>query len=219
MPLGLVHFGTFAVSQGSIYFQQYRMAHPKHDDMTTVLSVGVVGIFIFLVLSLLWIIWSAQIAFEFKNKLQPSNKQNISEKIIFKFDFQQTGIEYLRSIVSSLCYSLLFIIPGVVRFIQLSFTPFISLFDSDYDRGQVDALKKSKELLSGHFWMILLLFGLKLALSLTIESVLTLHGTLIDENPFGVSFNQVIQLIINLIFSVYMTFLFFEIFKSRSQPQ
>lgn len=206
-PLLLVHFATFAISQGSIYFQQYRMANPKHDDMSTVITLGLVGIFLFLVLSILWIMLTAKLTYDFK-KIKNLN---------FYFDINQTSIEYMRSLVTSLCYGLFFLIPGIYKFIQLSFSSFVSMFDDEYDDNKVDALKKSAELVRNRFWPLLLILILKIFIGLIIESTLTHSGTLIDQNPFGVILNQFLQFIVGLIFSIYLVLLFFEITRAEKR--
>lgn len=58
--------------------------------------------------------------------------------------FQQLIIEQLRVMGSILLWFLLFIIPGLWRFVQLVYVPFVVLFDHEYKSGHRDALETSK---------------------------------------------------------------------------
>jgi hypothetical protein len=68
--------------------------------------------------------------------------------------------EELRATGSVLSYSLLLIIPGVLRYLQLALVPFVVFFD--YSIGKTDALEKSKMIFKTHWKKItglLVVFG------------------------------------------------------------
>lgn len=65
--------------------------------------------------------------------------------------FPQLLLEELRAWGQCLFFSLLFILPGLFRLLQLLFVPFVVLFDATYAAGEVDALRKSK-LIFNKFW-------------------------------------------------------------------
>lgn len=60
--------------------------------------------------------------------------------------------EYLRMLAQSLLYGLLLILPGVFRYAQLIFVPYVALFARPYRDGKIDALKMSERLARGHVW-------------------------------------------------------------------
>lgn len=62
-------------------------------------------------------------------------------------------IEVLRG-MGSIAVGLLLIIPGLRRLFQYIFIPFVVQFDRDYQQGKVDALERSKQLVTGHLWGI-----------------------------------------------------------------
>src|SRR5690606_15340708 len=53
-----------------------------------------------------------------------------------------------------LLYSLLFLIPGLVKMIRLIFVPLVVMIYRPYHEGKVDALKESSRLTMGAFWGI-----------------------------------------------------------------
>lgn len=69
-----------------------------------------------------------------------SAAQYLSENV------QQLIIEQMRVMGSVLLWSLLFILPGLLRFMQLIFVPFVVLLDNNYRVGERDALLTSKAL-------------------------------------------------------------------------
>jgi hypothetical protein len=66
------------------------------------------------------------------------------------------GAECLRMVASILLWTLCFIIPGIVRYCQLTFVPYIALYSRDYRNGNVDALKLSTQLARKCFWWIVI---------------------------------------------------------------
>ncbi len=90
-----------------------------------------------------------------------------------KFTFQglyQLFIETLRAWGQALSWSFLFIIPGLVRWLRLSFVPFITLESKAYARGEVDALETSILLSKGRLGKLI---GLIFIFSLLIPLLLT----------------------------------------------
>lgn len=51
--------------------------------------------------------------------------------------------EEMRVLGKTLLWSLLLIIPGIIRFFQLLFVPYVVLLDGTYQQGEADALKRS----------------------------------------------------------------------------
>ncbi len=77
-------------------------------------------------------------------------------------DYSQVVIESLRSWGKIISWSLLFIIPGLIQWLRLSFVPFVVLESPAYQRGELDALDTSAKLSRGQLLKIaglLLLFS------------------------------------------------------------
>jgi hypothetical protein len=75
-------------------------------------------------------------------------------------DYSQVIIESLRAWGKVITWSLLFVIPGLIKWLRLSFVPFIVLESPAYQRGELDALETSARLSKGQMFKLagLLLF-------------------------------------------------------------
>ena len=97
-----------------------------------------------------------------------SNRPSVKE--FFKKYLNQVFIETLRSWGKVLLWSLLFILPGIWKYIELIFVPFVVTSSQSYDEGRIDALEASSFIFR-HHWLkilgILLLFHLFIPLVLT----------------------------------------------------
>ena len=67
----------------------------------------------------------------------------------FKDKWSLLIIESLRSTASVISWSVLFIIPGLIKYFRLYFVPLIVAFHPSYQKGEVDALEESSRLLKG----------------------------------------------------------------------
>lgn len=77
-----------------------------------------------------------------------------------KKNLNQIYIESLRSWGKTLLWSLLLILPGFWKYIELSLVPFVVTSSAKYDEGKEDALKKSAEIVHRHWLQILGVFFL-----------------------------------------------------------
>lgn len=85
--------------------------------------------------------------------------------------FSQALIEVLRGWGKALSWSFLFIIPGLIKFAQFFFIPFVVCFDPNYQHGKVDALESSQKVAKGRLIkliLLLLLFDAVLPLILSV---------------------------------------------------
>lgn len=80
-------------------------------------------------------------------------------------NLEQLLIENMRAIGQAFTWSLLFILPGIIRFIQLSFVNLIVLLDHKYQAGEIDALKRSVQLVNSRFFRV---FGLFLLMAVVV---------------------------------------------------
>jgi hypothetical protein len=68
--------------------------------------------------------------------------------------FGSFAAEYLRMLAQVLLYAIFLILPAFWRYAQLMFVPYIAIFSSKYQKGEVDALQLSKELTGRHFKLV-----------------------------------------------------------------
>ncbi|WP_413587519.1 hypothetical protein [Bdellovibrio sp. HCB274] len=82
----------------------------------------------------------------------------------------QIFIETLRTWGKTLLWALLFILPGIWKFLEYSMVPFVVTSSRKYDEGQIDALSASAKVFRKHWFKItgiLVLFHLFIPLILT----------------------------------------------------
>lgn len=119
----------------------------------------------------------------------------------FSQHFSQTLIEQVRAMGKILSWSLLLIIPGFIRFMDLLFVPFIVTMDSNYQSGRLDALKHSTRIFRSNWFKILnwvFLFSVVLPLSLT-----AFDGyKLIFETPMEALLFQSVQVGLTIAFTL-----------------
>jgi len=65
--------------------------------------------------------------------------------------------ESMRALGQCMTWGLLLILPGLIRFVQLTLLPFVIVLDPNYSLGQIDALQESTRLVRKRFWSIFLL--------------------------------------------------------------
>ena len=82
--------------------------------------------------------------------------------------------ESMRASGIAVAWGLLLILPGLVRFIQFSFVPFIVMRDPAYAAGKIDVLKVSTKLVNRRFLPVLFLVIL-------FTAVIPFLSTLLDE--------------------------------------
>lgn len=81
-------------------------------------------------------------------------------------------IETLRSWGSILSYGILLIIPGFIRYLQLTFVPFIAALSPSYEKGEKDALQYSRQIFKKNIFLsLLVLIMFELILPLIISSM------------------------------------------------
>lgn len=101
--------------------------------------------------------------------LDSLNALNQSLKAFYKRHLQQLLIEMLRAWGKVLLWSLVFILPGVWKYIQFSLVPFAVTSSRRYDEGNIDALTLSKHIVTknlGKILGILILFHIFIPLIL-----------------------------------------------------
>lgn len=75
-----------------------------------------------------------------------------------KKNLNQMYIETLRSWGKSLLWSLLFVLPGLWKFLMYSMVPYVVTGSKVYQDGNIDALKASTDIVKKHWFKVLVVF-------------------------------------------------------------
>ena len=116
----------------------------------------------------------------------------------------QLLIENIRALAAILYRVPLFIFPALAEFVRLAFVSYTVIFDPEYWHGRVDALKRSRELTRGNFWV------LGLALSFTgpgwtfIKWLIFSDDMNLFENPLLTIFAECLGVAVNLLVSYWI---------------
>lgn len=152
----------WGLDYGASQFHEMRFQTATPDpSIVGLVTMGAFAVITHLLLHHVWVLagtWATIRTITGRNSI-PLNK-----------DFHQSLIESLRSLLSVLNHSMLFLIPGLVRWVRLSFTIPVSLLSKSYALGQSDALKHSMKISSGFFWPLLSLYLSQGALVLCTEA-------------------------------------------------
>jgi hypothetical protein len=126
------------------------------------------------------------------------------------------AIESLRAWGKMVLYSLLFILPGIWKFLEYQFIPWIVCLSKKYNSGEIDALQTSQKLFKKSWGRIL-----SLSLIFFIISPLILNLGF-DEKQFlwvSPSFSviyHVIETLIHILFIQIMTNLFLALLREEN---
>ncbi len=100
--------------------------------------------------------------------LQPKHPETSSVPFAVKMsDFSR---EWLRSIGEASLWMFVFVIPGLIRWVDYTLLPFVCFFDPAYQKGEEDALVRCRALAQGNrgkLWSLWIGLGLILPLILT----------------------------------------------------
>ncbi len=140
----------FILMSGSTFFDQFLTRNYEDamgGDSSSSLGFALIVFFSFLngvVAPLLsWVVF----LYATRKLAQPAT----SFVSFFGKNIKPLTIESLRSLGKTFLWSLLLIIPGMIRMVQLSLVPFVVTLHEGYPRGQVDALQASTRLVNRYF--------------------------------------------------------------------
>lgn len=131
-----------------------------------------------------------------------------------KKTFLPLFVESIRVFTSVLLWTLLFILPGLYRYLQLTFVPYVVFFDPEYDQEECDALEKSKKIFSGHALFLILVMVAELLLNVGLEMA-TSELQKLSLMPFWVS--DAASTAFTLLLSCYTYSLFYHFFSLKSE--
>ncbi len=128
------------------------------------------GLAVVALMTLLWTLFSASAQIVFLAKTMLSSTAFIQRHNSLLI-INQLAIENVRSLSACILRIPLILIPALIEWIRLMPVPYIVLLNSDYDRGQIDALTAARRFFSSNKLMVVLLtlplvvsFGAELAL-------------------------------------------------------
>lgn len=164
----------------------------------------IVGI-IFPILGLLVVLYGAQSTETDEKGLWHFIQQHIN----------QLSIEILRSWGKTLLWSLVFILPGLWKYIEFTMIPFVVTMSKKYDRGEVDALKASTQLVRKY---LLKVSAILLVFHLIFPSILTV---LFDEYRlvWHTPFSALVLTLIDVYVFIFSTQLLLSVFEGDSQQE
>jgi hypothetical protein len=129
-----------------------------------------------------------------------------------KQNLNQNLIEELRSWGKSLIWCFALVMPGLIRFFQYLFVPFVVCFDPEYQAGRKDALETSRDLARGRLLSLVSLFFL---FSVMIPLLLTNFDSVqvIWKTPLPASLLCFVEMLSNICFIVALS----QIYQTQSE--
>jgi len=118
-------------------------------------------------------------------------------------------LESLRALGVVLLFLLLFILPGLWKYVQYLLVPYVVLADPNYKAGQVDALKESKRLMQGY--SLLGTFVLIVSLPVVLQVGQLTEPLRFTESPL----ESIISFTALSLLSFYLNLLLFEFYRVR----
>lgn len=164
----------------------------------------IVGI-IFPILGILVVIYGAQ-------------TPETDEKGLWQFiqhHINQMSIEILRSWGKTILWTLLFILPGLWKYVEYTMIPFVVTMSKKYDRGDEDALQSSTRLVRSH---LLKVSAILLVFHLIFPSILTV---LFDEYRlvWHTPFSALVLTLVDVYLFIFSTQLLMGVFEGHNQQE
>ncbi len=198
-----------AIQLGASQFFSFAMDFIRlsgREDLGLIALIAASELIFSLLWSAAWILAVATVAHE-TLRAHAAPGPGYGEEMVKHFN--QIVIEQTRSMAAILWRAPLLIIPALVQYVRLTFVPLIVIFDPHYSMGQVDALKRSRELTRGYFLLLALLVVFSTLVPWTVEELTQgSGGPWIWENPLGVLVSSALTLPINVAISLLLYFVF-----------
>jgi hypothetical protein len=205
-PLSLILWSLeFYVS----WLNKARFADPYGTSMGWIITVGLVGVILQSLVAVFWLLFVAAST--------RRHSQNGAGDHPLKFvnrHYHQCLIEAVRALISTGIYTLFFIIPGIYRWVQLSFTTLFSAFDDHYKQGNKDALKGSSGLAGGAILPLLFLLGLQALIPMSCEEMAKSGG----YGWLGVLLGYGCSWLVSLYLTIYFSLTFFARHSFKQEP-
>jgi len=193
-------FALWGLEYYVAWLNKSRFEDPYNSSMIAMVAVGLLGV---VLQSLIGVFWT--LAVSGSTRRHSLNGHGTKAFPFAIQHFHQALIEYVRSLLSTGLYTLFLILPGILRWVQLSFTVLVSAFDPAYDLGQKDALRESRRLVKGALFPLFGLMFIQAVTPLALEEI---------AKSASISLAMAIILytvswVINLYLSIYFILTFF----------
>lgn len=119
-------------------------------------------------------------------------------------------IENLRAWGKIFLWSFVFIIPGVVKYINYILTPFVVLFSKRYKNGEVDALEYSAYISKNFWWSIKMWLGLFLVVIPIAFYLLFDQYRIFSDHPVSATLLVLVSTVVQLLFHFVILRLFIK---------
>lgn len=119
-------------------------------------------------------------------------------------------IENLRAWGKIFLWSFVFIIPGVVKYINYILTPFVVLFSKRYKNGEVDALEYSAYISKNFWWSIKMWLGLFLVVIPIAFYLLFDQYRIFSDHPVSATLLVLLSTVVQLLFHFVILRLFIK---------
>ncbi|MEA1962660.1 MAG: hypothetical protein U9M94_00300 [Patescibacteria group bacterium] len=145
------------------------------------------------------------------------SKENITVKQAFLRAKKIAGRFFvLNSLISIFVFlwSLLFIVPGIYMVLAYSMAIWIFIYE---DISGTEAIKKSKELIKGYWWVVL---GRFLGVYLLFYLVIVIPSIFLDNSSFGILWTiaaQVISFLAAPFFMIYQCFMYWDLKRVKGK--
>lgn len=128
----------------------------------------------------------------------------------FREKFELTLLETLRSWGKVFLWTLVFVIPGLIKAINYMLVTYVVAFSKGYERGEVDALDKSAEVAKHFWWKLLFYFGLFFILAPMVITGLFDEYTSLQLHPASGLLFVAVDSALYLLFTYLVLNLFFK---------
>lgn len=197
LPISLILWGLeFYVA----YTNKARFDDPYNSSVMGLIVVGVIGMILQAIISVVSLLYVAR-----STQRQSHNGQGPHPFEFVKNHFHQTLIEIVRSFISTGIYAIFLILPGVYRWVQLTFAGLVSAFDPEYLKGHKDALAESARLVKGCWIPLFIYLCVQGLLPVIFEEQAKTAGL----SFFTVGLLYTLSWLLGLYFAIYFSLTFF----------
>lgn len=121
-------------------------------------------------------------------------------KNFFSDNLELSVVETLRAWGKTFLWSFVFLIPGVIKYINYILTPFVVLFSRRYKNGEVDALEYSTKISKNFWWSIKIWLGVFYVLIPIVFYVLFENYRSFTMHPAWAALIVLLESVVELVF-------------------
>ena len=203
--LALLYFAREASLQLLNYFGVLLQASGR-EEMATLVGLAALNFFFEILGSAIW-------SFVLISATRAALRQELLWSKRSVRDFNQLLIEGVRSMAQIFWRLPFAVIPGVVELLRLLFVPHVVLLEPLYERGQIDALARSRQAVKAKWLLILVITLVSLALSAGVDAVAQAGNDTpyFWQEPARFFLSAVLTLAISLVYEVYLVAVFLRV--------